>query len=38
MAKSSVTVTMERHQIAIYLGGLAAGAAVGLAWPRARVR
>lgn len=24
---------MERHQIAIYLGGLAAGAAVGLAWP-----
>ncbi|NVN49010.1 bile acid:sodium symporter [Mycolicibacterium hippocampi] len=33
MSNSSVTVTMERHQIAIYLGGLAAGAAAGLAWP-----
>lgn len=28
----SVVHTLERHQIAIYLGGLAAGAAVGLAW------
>ena len=33
MSNSSITETMERHQIAIYLGGLAAGAAVGLAWP-----
>lgn len=24
---------MERHQIAIYLGGLVSGAAVGWAWP-----
>lgn len=33
MSNSSITETLERHQIAIYLGGLAAGAAVGLAWP-----
>lgn len=29
----STVEALERHQIAIYLGGLAAGAAVGLAWP-----
>jgi ACR3 family arsenite transporter len=28
----SAVEALERHQIAIYLGGLAAGAAVGLAW------
>lgn len=25
--------TLERHQIPVYLGGLAAGAAIGLTWP-----
>lgn len=29
----SVVDALERHQIPVYLGGLAAGAAVGLAWP-----
>ena len=29
----SAVEVLERHQIGIYLGGLAAGAAVGLAWP-----
>lgn len=29
----SAVDALERHQIAIYLGGLVAGAAVGLAWP-----
>lgn len=33
MSTSSITETMERHQIAIYLGGLVSGAAVGWAWP-----
>lgn len=33
MSNSSITETLERHQIAIYLGGLVAGAAAGLAWP-----
>ncbi|BBY31573.1 arsenic resistance protein [Mycolicibacterium sediminis] len=33
MSSSSMTETMERHQIAIYLSGLAAGAVVGWAWP-----
>lgn len=33
MAGASLLETFERHQIAIYLGGLAVGAAVGLAWP-----
>ncbi|CAJ1505368.1 arsenic resistance protein [[Mycobacterium] burgundiense] len=32
---SPVTEWLERHQIVIYLGGLVAGAAVGLAWPAA---
>lgn len=35
MSNSSAAAVMERNQIAIYLGGLAAGAAVGWAWPTA---
>ncbi|MBU2698173.1 bile acid:sodium symporter [Pimelobacter sp. 30-1] len=31
----STVEALERHQVAIYLGGLGAGAAVGLAWPDA---
>lgn len=29
----SAVEALERHQITVYLGGLAAGAAVGMAWP-----
>lgn len=34
-AAASATEALERHQVAIYLGALGAGAAVGLAWPDA---
>ncbi|WP_418064421.1 arsenic resistance protein [Pimelobacter simplex] len=35
MPTPASVAALERHQVAIYLGGLAAGAAVGLVWPGA---